>query len=276
MEREARQLWQAGTEARLGRKDADDDIRDGSINRLVLADTGLSEDIQRETGKRVADVLVLTEALRAEELRAQAAETKLDRLARDAGTAAAAAQSHGPLFEVGGVGGLIGRARMVPVDQDGNPPGADPIRGMAVGGGGFELRAGVDARNFQLAGFGQFQLGADGFGHGPDTALMVGADMVGEFAPVEFGGWLAYLHTEDRVSYLDLSVKEDGVVGGLTIQGDLDDGIGRLVPFLRLGAGVGYHGTRGVTTDGRPSVVSFYGPLVVLQGGLRFGAGALR
>lgn len=219
------------------------------------------------------------EAIEAEVARAKAAEAaalsvaqEAQRDATSASRQASATAAHGPLLEAGVIGGLlVHRALNETGDDD------DAIRGSGIGGGGFELRAGVDAKRWQVAGFGQFGFGADGLGStGPDTSLLVGADVLFDAGPVEVGPWVGFLHTEDHANLLDLTVVESGGLVGVTLQGDLAPGTAfRAVPFLRLGAGVGFYGAKGTTEEG-VVVVSDYGGLAVVQGGFRFGAGALR
>lgn len=255
----------AALDSRLDTIETGNTGRDEELNRLGDVDTALEG--------LIADN---EDAIAAEVIRAKAAEAGILVIARgasdDAGLAsrkASAAASHGPLIEAGAVaGGLFHR----PLITD----SGDEIRGSAIGGGGFELRAGVDSNGWQTAGFGQFSFGSDGLGTGPDTGLLIGADVLFDVKSVEIGPWLAYLRTEDHANLLDVNVVETGGLVGATLQGNVvQDSAFRAIPFVRAGVGFGYYGTRGSSENG-PTVVSNYDGLFVAQAGVRIGAGALQ
>jgi hypothetical protein len=175
--------------------------------------------------------------------------------------------SHGPLIEVGAVGGWSFRRPLV------NSQG-DWFRSSSIGGGGFELRAGVDANGWQVAGFGQVNFGSDGVGTGPDMGYLIGSDVLFDVGPVEVGPWAAFVHTEDHANFLDITVLENGGLVGVTVQVDRQNGAARVVPFARFGVGPGFYGSKGITRKGDPVVISDYGCLGLVQAGFRFGAGA--
>lgn len=231
--------------------------RDNELNRLAAVDTVLEGRIAANE-QAIADEA----ATRASE------DERIEGIANSAVIRVNSIASHGSLFEAGAIGGGISHR---PLETS----GGDEIRGGVIGGGGFELRAGVDAEDWQTAGFGQFSFGSDGQGTGSDTGLLIGADVLIDAGSVELGPFVAYLRSEDHVNLLDVSVIENGGLVGITLQGDsARDSATRVVPFARLGVGVGYYGTRGSNQNGS-TVVSNYGGLGLAQVGVRFGAGAL-
>lgn len=253
----------AETEARL----AADAAHDAAIAEIRTGNTGRDEELNRQ-----ADVdTVLEGRIAANEDAIVVLNSRVDTVSANAAyavTTANAAASHGPLLEAGAVvGGLFHRGL--------NESGGDPVRGAVIGNGGFELRVGVDAKDYQVAGFGQVFFGSDGQGTGPDIGYLIGADVLVDTGSIEVGPWMAFVHTDDHVNYVELSVIENGGLVGVTLQGDIAPDSARVVPFLRAGLGIGYYGTKGLTADG-PVVVSDYGGLGLLQGGVRFGAGALQ
>lgn len=255
VEHNERLMWQTNIES-------GNTSRDGVINNLAKA---LEEE---ELARRAA--------VEAEHARAKAAEMLLvDRLEL-VESDTLSVLSHGPLFEVGSVFGVNFRRGLNVYDEDGEFTGEE-IREPALAGGGFELRAGVDARSYELAGFGQLSFGSDTQGSSPDIVALIGADILVEVSDGALvGPWVGYVHSEDHASYLDVSVLENGVLGGMVVSGSVPMGGGaaRFVPFVRLGAGTGWYGARG-GEDGEDAV-SWYGPIGVAQAGIRFGAGALQ
>jgi hypothetical protein len=238
-------------------------------DRVITAalDRQDTEETARKDGDRASMAAVATAAQRAETAvtAASTAKTRAD----DAYEVAEKALSHGPLFEAGVLGGGIFQLGLAGQER------GEMVRGPVLGAGGLELRAGVDGDGYEVAGFGQLTVGGEGTGTGPDTALLVGAEVLGEVTHegLAIGGFAAFARTENHGNVLDVTVVEQGLVFGPTLGGDFLLGEGRISPFVRLGAGPTWVAFRGYQ-DGIPIPEALPGVVALLQGGIRFGVGA--